>query len=200
MGYITDLEFPPQNIVVTYPSPADPLPKGQEYETRAASRKKHRRCRGQIPASTDASKENAAPTFRRSEAGVFARSIFDEASFQAERAKPGSSRSPMKGIANSTPIIPGAIAFAVWNEASGILSVDLPRSWIAQLACHAEVVFRHNPKFRARVCAGGNSGRDYLWSFMRHWLCGMLFEHDPSLRARLPKGYEVGRQADEGQN
>ena len=120
---------------------------------------------------------------------------FQRSSEQSGRKSGGRSpgRGKQAGIAASTVIVPMAIAIAVWEEASQLLGTTLPRGWICKLTHRADAVFRHNRKFRSRVCAAGGAGRDYLWRFMRHWISGLLFEHDPALAARLPKGYNVGR-------
>jgi hypothetical protein len=50
-----------------------------------------------------------------------------------------------------------------------------------------------NPNsFRARINAQVNSDRDYLYSFMRHWLSAFIQDHDPALAARLPHRYQIG--------
>jgi len=92
-----------------------------------------------------------------------------------------------------TPIIPIAVANSVWREASFWLGETLPRKWIADLAERAEVIYTHNPRFRRLLRQRGNSGRDWLWAFTRHWLSGLLVEHRPSLAARLPSEYNVGK-------
>src|SRR5438132_219179 len=48
-------------------------------------------------------------------------------------------------ISSTTPIVPSAIAIAVWEEASLFLDAKLPRSWMLDLTRRAETLFRHNP-------------------------------------------------------
>ncbi len=62
-----------------------------------------------------------------------------------------------------------------------------------ELTRRAEAICRRNATFRARIRASGNSGRDYLWSFMRHWISGLIFKRDPALADRLPAGYRIGQ-------
>src|SRR2546425_3626602 len=91
-----------------------------------------------------------------------------------------------------TPIVPSAIAAAVWEEAGVWLGQPLPRRWIRELTAYANTVYSHNPSFRRRVRGQGTTGRDYLWAFVRHWLAGLMWERRPQLLARLPNTYCVG--------
>ena len=100
---------------------------------------------------------------------------------------------PQSKISSSTPIVPSAIAIAVWEEACIFLNAKLPRSWMIELTRRAEIIFRHHKTSRSRIRTSGNSGRDYLWTFMRHWLAGLIIEHDPVLADRLPASYRIGK-------
>lgn len=95
-------------------------------------------------------------------------------------------------IEKETPVVPSVIAKSVVHEASFWLGEMLPPEWITDLAVRAEVIYAQNPRFRQLLRARGNSGRDWLWAFTRHWLSGLLVEHRPSLAARLPSEYKVG--------
>src|SRR5437879_3212476 len=102
-------------------------------------------------------------------------------------------QNPKSKILSKTPIVPLAIAIAVWEEASVWLDAPLPRSWITTLAERAEAIYAHNARFRSVINRRGNAGRDWLWSFTRHWLAGLLIKHRPALAARLPSAYKIGR-------
>src|SRR5947209_13092060 len=91
-----------------------------------------------------------------------------------------------------TPTAPRAVAEAVCEEAGVWVGEPLPRRWVRELMAQANTVYSHNPRFRRKVRGQGNSGRDYLWAFVRHWLAGLLWERRPRLYARLPAGYNVG--------
>jgi hypothetical protein len=95
-------------------------------------------------------------------------------------------------IERDTPIIPGAVAGAVWREASAWLDVELPREWIRRLAVRADVIYFHNPRFRRKIHGPDNTGRDWLWTFTRHWLAAMIRRRNPQLYARLPASYSTG--------
>lgn len=92
-----------------------------------------------------------------------------------------------------TPIVPVAVAIGVWEEACAWLDEELPRHWIARLTERANVIYQHNAQFRQLLRGRGTRGRDALWAFTRHWLCGLIWEHRPDLDARLPDSYSSGR-------
>ena len=95
-------------------------------------------------------------------------------------------------IEKDTPIVPRGIATTVWEEASRWLDAALPRSWITELTERADAIYAHNPRFRQLLRRPGNAGRDWLRSFTRHWLAGLLWEHNPRLFQRLPRDYAAG--------
>ncbi len=95
-------------------------------------------------------------------------------------------------IERDTPIIPAAVAKAVWQEANTWLDVELPRGWIRRLAVRADVIYFHNPRFRRKIRGQGNTGRDWLWIFTRHWLAAMIRKRSPQLYSRLPASYSAG--------
>lgn len=108
-------------------------------------------------------------------------------------ARTGRARKRRPHIKTDTPIIPGAVAVAVWEEACVWLEVELPRSWIVILAVRANEIYAHNPRFRQLLRRSGTAGRDWLWSFTRHWLAAMISRKDERLYAQLPASYSIGR-------
>ena len=96
-------------------------------------------------------------------------------------------------IGDDTPIIPRGVAERVCEEACLWLGEPFPRAWVAELAERASVVYQHNAGFRRLLRRRGNAGRDWLWAFMRHWLCALLASRRPDLYRRLPAPYAVGR-------
>ncbi len=95
-------------------------------------------------------------------------------------------------IAELTPIVPAAVARAIWSEAVVWLGEELPRDWVVWLVAKADTVFSRNPGFRRRLRLQGNAGRDWLWAFMRHWLAALIWKHRRELYDRLPASYSVG--------
>jgi len=67
---------------------------------------------------------------------------------------------PRKPIEAETPIVPYAVAVAVWEEASAWLGAQLPLSWIGQLTERANNVYANNSRFRSLLQRDGNAGRD----------------------------------------
>ena len=96
-------------------------------------------------------------------------------------------------IEDDTLLIPRAVAGAVCEETSLWLGEPFPGEWVTELAERANVVYQHNARFRRLLRKRGNAGRDWLWAFMRHWLCALLDGRRPDLSQRLPRSYAVGR-------
>ena len=95
-------------------------------------------------------------------------------------------------IEDDTPIVPHAIASAVWEEAGAWLGEELPREWLARLIERAEAVYASNARVRRRLRGNGNGGRDWLWAFTRHWLAALIWQQRPDLYTRLPDSFNVG--------
>jgi hypothetical protein len=95
-------------------------------------------------------------------------------------------------IEHGTPTVPQAVAVAVWEEACAWLGEELPRAWLVRLAERAEAVYASNARVRRRLRGPGNGGRDWLWTFTRHWLAALLRQHRPDLHSRLPDTFNVG--------
>src|SRR5260221_10791275 len=88
-------------------------------------------------------------------------------------------------IESDTPIVLRAVMEAVCEEAGVRLGQTLARRWVRELTARAQTIYAHNPRFRRKVRANGERGRDYLWTFARHWLAGLLSERRPQLHARM---------------
>jgi hypothetical protein len=95
-------------------------------------------------------------------------------------------------IQQDTPIVPAAVALGVWEEASQWLGEELPRAWLVRLLGRAEAVYASNARFRRRLHAEGDNGRDWLWAFTRHWLAALIWQQRRELYARLPASYSAG--------
>ena len=74
------------------------------------------------------------------------------------------------------------------------LGEDFPQAWSAELAERANVVYRHNARFRRRLRTTGGVGELRLAAFMRHWLLALLRSRRPELAARLPSSYASGHE------
>ena len=96
-------------------------------------------------------------------------------------------------IVHDTPLVPGAVACGVWEEATAWLGEELPREWLSRLTERAEAVYTSNARIRRRLRGPGNGGRDWLWAFTRHWLAALIWKHRRPLYSRLPASYSVGQ-------
>ena len=67
-------------------------------------------------------------------------------------------------------LVPDAVATGVLEEASAKRGKQLPREWAAELVQRADLHAQTNPRFRKLLRRPGDESRDWLWSFMRHWL------------------------------
>jgi hypothetical protein len=105
----------------------------------------------------------------------------------------------MDDIDADTGIIPEAIAAAVVDDVQRLLPGDNIKNYrMAEkyLVGHAEAVYAANKDFRKKVQSeadDGNAGRDYLFTYMRHWLAAWLKKHDSKVFRKLPHGYGSGR-------
>ena len=100
----------------------------------------------------------------------------------------------MDDIDADTGIIPEAVAEATIEHAQIITGENIKNYRAAEkyLVGHAEAVYAANKDFRKKVQSEadhGNAGRDYLFTYMRHWLAAWLKKHDSKVFRKLPSGY-----------
>ena len=102
----------------------------------------------------------------------------------------------MKRIPNietDTPLVVSAVAIFVWEEASLWLDQPLPQRWIRELIARANTVYAEDQDFRRKIRGRGDSGRDWLWIYTRHWLAALIRDRRPNLYRRLPSSFGGGR-------
>jgi hypothetical protein len=92
-------------------------------------------------------------------------------------------------IEQETVLVPRAVAEGVCEEVSVWLQQPLPRRWVRELVAHANTVYAHDARFRRKLSGKGDSGRDWLWTFMRHWLAALLKQRRPTQFQQLPASY-----------
>jgi hypothetical protein len=68
------------------------------------------------------------------------------------------------------------IAEMVCEEVERYTGQTLDRNLISKLAQRARDVYANNRPLRLRLNGKGNTGRDILYSFMRHWLSAELID------------------------
>lgn len=118
--------------------------------------------------------------------------------------KPLSGEKPCRGdgpgvriqaLWEKTALLPSVVADTVLNEVEAFLNQDLPKEWSKRLEEKANTVWEHNRTWRRKMLrASGNSGRDMLYMFMRHWLAGIMQKEQPALYKRMPKSYSMGEK------
>lgn len=97
----------------------------------------------------------------------------------------------MSTIESDTPLIPEVIADTVCREV-GELIEHAPADAAARLCERAERHYQGagGPVFAKRIRS--KYGREYLYSFMRHWLIAMLVDSGCP-REALPPGFANGQ-------
>lgn len=101
-------------------------------------------------------------------------------------------------IEESTPLLPYVVADCVIGEVETHVNDCIPFGDHEKLADYLTTKMNHlfqvNETFRKKI--RGNSGREYLYCFMRHWLSAELYKR-PGMREKIPahfaNGLPIGR-------
>lgn len=109
------------------------------------------------------------------------------------------------GIEHDTGIMVNVVGDTVIQQASLLLNIDLrstQHDLIGWMTGYAEAVYANNPHFRKKIRSnanGGNAGRDWLYSFMQHWLSAEILrrcgngEKSQIRNALVSSGFSMGR-------
>jgi len=93
-----------------------------------------------------------------------------------------------KSMEDATALIPEVVADAVIGEVESYVGGDGSlRQYADELADRARAIYGANADFAKKLRR--ESGRETLYSFMRHWLASLLKKKRPDVFARLPRGY-----------
>lgn len=95
----------------------------------------------------------------------------------------------MKSIYEETVLIPKIIADCIGDEAQAIAKKELP-GLTNYLVERAETIYKNNARFRRQI--RGESGRDCLYMFMRHWAAGWLFTEKIMRLSDIPSDFKRG--------
>jgi hypothetical protein len=95
-------------------------------------------------------------------------------------------------LERDTLLWPEVIAETVVQEAERFLKADLPGGFAERLAARAYYLYPRNRHFHKSLNRPGNSGRDILYVYMRHWTAGWLTREGNPLRKKLPESYAMG--------
>jgi len=96
-------------------------------------------------------------------------------------------------LEHETPLVAIAAARQVIEEVSRYLDLPLPTRYAARLANRARVNYANSSAFRSRINTPGDSGREKLYQYMRHWFAAYLQSNHPELYDQLPSGFSVGQ-------
>jgi len=106
----------------------------------------------------------------------------------------------MRTLESETVILPGVIADNVVHEVCLYLYANYARdvsetvqeTWTQALEDRANRLYAANEKWRAKVKRNNTYGRDYLYTFMRHWLAGEVRDTSQNLYSLLPASFANG--------
>jgi hypothetical protein len=96
-------------------------------------------------------------------------------------------------LERNTLLVPEWIAETVVQEAEGFLQAHLPEDYAARLASKAYHLYPRHKHFHKMLNCPGNSGRNNLYMYMRHWTAGWLKRERSVLYKKLPWSYAQGR-------
>ena len=97
-------------------------------------------------------------------------------------------------IEKETMLLPSVVADCVIQELECWFrqAFHMREEMHAALCERAQGCYQHNERFR-KWLKRPKQGRDYLYSFMRHWLTGEVKDRYPALYPKLPYEYWNGR-------
>lgn len=96
-------------------------------------------------------------------------------------------------IQDDTVLLPDVIASQVVREVEVWAGGELPdrETLVTSLSAKAQHIYEANKRFRNKLRSKSNAGRDYLYTFMRHWLYAEL--NGLALGNKIPSGFANGK-------
>jgi hypothetical protein len=113
----------------------------------------------------------------------------------AEAIRSGTPPTITAWLPENPALVPEAIATGVLEEASAKRGKQLPREWAAELVQRADLHAQTNPRFRKLLRRPGDESRDWLWSFMRHWLEARPHRQLTSLNTGITPRHTAARRS-----
>ena len=98
------------------------------------------------------------------------------------------------GLERDTLLMPDAIAESVVQEVEAFLGTTLADDFAGRLAAKAHRLYPRHRHFHKMLNRPGNSGRDNLYAYMRHWTAGWLKRERSALYKKLPWEFGQGRR------
>jgi hypothetical protein len=111
---------------------------------------------------------------------------------KSARSSPAPKRPRAPRLEEETPLLARIVAETICAEAAAWLEDDEPMRYAPALAARAVRLYARNPSFAKRLQAPGNTGREWLRVFLRHWLAARLKRHHRALFDRLPQSFALG--------
>ncbi len=96
------------------------------------------------------------------------------------------------GLERDTLLMPWLVAESVCGEVARFLDVEIPARYEEWLEAKAERCYARFDHFRKLMRGRGNVPRDWLRTYMRHWLAGLLGVERPDLYECLPESFALG--------
>ncbi|MDP1591874.1 MAG: hypothetical protein Q8M07_29210 [Prosthecobacter sp.] len=98
----------------------------------------------------------------------------------------------MNNVPTLDALVPHAAATQIVEELERLTESKVPDAapLVAHLVQHAEEIAAASESFRRKL--RGKLGREWLYSFMRHWLAAELKRTQSALFRRLPPRYAMG--------
>lgn len=96
-------------------------------------------------------------------------------------------------LERDTLLMPDAIAESVVQEAERFLKTELPENFAERLAAKAHHLYPRHRHFKKMLNRPGNTGRNNLYMYMRHWTAGWLKRERSALYKKLPWSYGQGQ-------
>lgn len=96
----------------------------------------------------------------------------------------------IKSIAEDTPLVPHIVADIVAGEAETLVRREVLRGLRNHLVGKAESTYLKNTSWRKKI--RGRNGREYLYSFMRHWAAAWMLNNGIR-RGEIPTNFANGQ-------
>ncbi len=96
-------------------------------------------------------------------------------------------------LERDTLLVPEWIAESVVQEVESFLKTNLPENFAERLAAKAHRLYPRHRHFKRMLNRPGNTGRNNLYMYMRHWTAAWLKRARSPLFRLLPWSYALGR-------
>lgn len=95
-------------------------------------------------------------------------------------------------LERDTLLTPEWVAESVVQETERVLKADLPADFVERLAAKAYRLYPRHRHFKQMLNRPGNTGRNNLCMYMRHWTAAWLKRERSALYKKLPWSFALG--------